>query len=62
MSFKVEGLTYINSAISSSDKYTPRELILGLNGLLEENKNKIIFILVEKDYKGNIILLYKKIP
>jgi len=34
---------------------------LNLKGISEENKNKNIFILVEKDYKGNIILLYKKI-
>ena len=60
MVFEAEGLTYIDSAISSSDKCTLRELILELKGLLEENKNDIIFISVEKDYKGNIILLHKK--
>jgi hypothetical protein len=60
MAFEAEDLTYLDSAISLSNKYTLRELILGLNRLLEENKNEIIFILVEKDYKGNIILLYKK--
>ena len=60
MAFEVEGLTYLDLAISSSDKHTPRELILELKGLSEENKNDIIFILVEKDYKENIILLYKK--
>ena len=60
MVFEVEGLTYFNSAISSSDKHIPRELILELKGLSEENKNDTICIFVEKDYKGNIILLYKK--
>ena len=60
MAFEAEDLTYLDSAISLSNKYTLRELILRLNRLLEENKNEIIFISVEKDYKGNIILLYKK--
>ena len=31
-----------------------------LQGLSEENKDEKIFVLVEKDYRGNIILVYKK--
>ena len=51
---------FFDSSISSSDKRTPRELILNLKGLSDENKLKDIFISVVKDWKGNIILLYKK--
>ena len=61
MSFEAEGLAFIDSPINLKDKRILRELILNLKGISEENKNKNIFILVEKDYKGNIILLYKKI-
>ena len=61
MSFEAEGLAFIDSPINLKDKKILRELILNLKGISEENKNKNIFILVEKDYKGNIILLYKKI-
>jgi len=60
MTFEVEGLAFIDSTISSSDKWTPRELILGLTGLSEENKEEKIFISVEKDYRGNVLLVYKK--
>ena len=60
MTFQANGLVFTDSAISSKDKYTPRELILGIIGLSEENKNKKVFVLVEKDYHGNIILVYKK--
>ena len=60
MSFDTEGLIFLNSTISLSDKCIPRELKLNLKGLSEENKLEDIFILVEKDYKKNIILLYKK--
>ena len=61
MSFEAKGLAFIDSPINLKDKRILRELILNLKGISEENKNKNIFILVEKDYKGNIILLYKKI-
>ena len=60
MSFEAKGLAFIDSIISSKDKRILRELILNLKGILEYNKNENIFISVEKDYKGNIILLYKK--
>ena len=60
MSFEAKGLAFIDSPINSKDKRILRELILNLKGILEENKNKNVFISVEKDYKGNIILLYKK--
>ena len=60
MTFEAEGLVFIDSAISSSNKHILRESILGLTGLLEENKKEKIFISVEKDYKGNILLVYKK--
>ena len=60
MTFEAEGLAFIDSAISSSNKRTLRKLILDLNGLSEENKEDKIFILVEKDYRGNILLVYKK--
>ena len=61
MSFKAEGLAFIDSLISLKDKRILRELILNLKGILQDNKNENIFISVEKDYKRNIILLYKKI-
>ena len=35
-------------------------MILGLTELSEENKEDKIFILVEKDYRGNVLLVYKK--
>ena len=60
MTFEAEGLAFIDSAISSSDKQTPQELILGLTRLSEENKEEKIFILVKKDYRGNVLLVYKK--
>jgi len=60
MSFKAEGLAFLDSAISLSNKQTQRELISNLKGLSEENKLKDIFISVDKDCKGNIILLCKK--
>ena len=61
ISFKAEGLAFIHSPISSKDKKILRKLILNLKGISEDNQNESIFILVEKDYKKNIILLYKKI-
>ena len=60
MIFETEGLAFIDSAISSSDKQTLRKLILGLTRLLEENKEDKIFISVKKDYRGNVLLVYKK--
>ena len=60
MIFESEELILVDSIISSKDKYTPRELILGLTGLSKENKEEKVFVLVEKDYCGNIILVYKK--
>ena len=59
--FEAEGLAFIDSPISSKDKRILRELILNLKGISEDNKNENIFISVGKDYKRNIILLYKKI-
>ena len=44
MTFEAERLAFLDSAISSTNKRTPRELILNLKGLLEGNKNKVIFI------------------
>ena len=58
--FEAEGLAFIDSVISSIDKCTLYELILGLTELSEENKEDKIFVLVEKDYQGNIVLVYKK--
>ena len=43
MSFEAEGLAFTDSAISSADKRTPRELILNLKGLSEENSNENTF-------------------
>ena len=60
MTFEAEGLAFIDSAISSSDKWTLQELILGLTELSEENKEEKIFISVKKDYRGNVLLVYKK--
>ena len=57
MIFEIEGLIFIDSTISSKDKHTPRELILGLTGLSEENKEEKVFVSVEKDYCRNIILV-----
>ena len=41
MSFKAEGLAFVNSCISSKDKRTLRELILNLKGISVDNKMKI---------------------
>ena len=60
MSFEVKELTFLDPAISLLDKCTLRELILNLKGLSDKNKLKNIFILVEKDCKENIILLFRK--
>ena len=60
MIFEAEGLAFVDSAISSKDKFTPRELILRLTGLSKENKKEKVFVSVEKDYCRNIILVYKK--
>ena len=49
ITFEAEELVFIDSAISSSNKWTPQELILGLTRLLEENKEEKIFISAEKD-------------
>ena len=61
MSFEAKGLAFIDSPINLKDKRILRDLILNLKGVSEENKNENVFISVEKNYKGNIILLYKKI-
>ena len=60
MIFEAEGLVFVDSAISLKDKHTLRELIIELTGLSEENKEEKVFVSVEKDYHGNIILVYKK--
>ena len=60
IAFEVEALVFIDSAISSNDKRILWELILELTGLSEENKIEKIFISVGKDYRGNILLVYKK--
>ena len=60
MIFEVEGFTFVDSAISSKDKHTLRELILGITGLSKENKEEKVFVSVKKDYRGNYILVYKK--
>ena len=60
MSYKVPGLSYINSQISNKDKTTPQEVILKLKDLIEETKEENIFISIKKNYYGNYILFYKK--
>ena len=60
LTFEAEDLAFIDSAISSTDKCTLQELILGLTGLSEENKEDKIFVYIEKNYWENIILVYKK--
>ena len=60
MTFQADGLAFTDSAISSKDKHTLRELILGIKDLSKENKDEKVFVSVEKDYNRNIILVYKK--
>ena len=60
MSYKAPGISYIDSLISDKDKMTPCKFILNLKGLIEETKEKNIFISIEKNYYSNCILYSKK--
>ena len=57
--FEAADLSFVDSPISKEDKTTPREVILNLTSLEEENKEVKIFISVEKDKNSNYILYYK---
>ena len=59
LSFEAAGLSFVDSLISKVDKTTLREVILGLKGLEEENKETKKFISIEKDKYRNYMLYYK---
>ena len=60
LSSDANGLTYLDDPISENDPTTPRQVILSLYSLTDETKDKKVFITVEKDYRGNFKLFYKK--
>ena len=59
-SFEASGLSYLDNPISGEDKTTPRQVMLNLKGSEEETNNEKIFISVENNRNGNIVLYYKK--